>query len=108
VDYIHEAVNIIINGKDSCMAVKSAFEVATNDHRVKQILAADDQRSYQFLHDLISKAMDQGEIRADEDPALLADYFNSTWTGWYESYILHKDPVKIRRMAAYFIKQLSK
>jgi len=108
VDYIHEAVNIIVNGEDSCMAVKSAFEVATNDQRVKQILVADDQRSYQFLHDLISKAMDQGEIRADEDPALLADYFNSTWTGWYESYILHKDPVKIRRMAAYFIKQLSK
>lgn len=108
VDYIHEAVNIIINGEDSCMAVKSAFEVATNDERVKQILVADDQRSYQFLHDLIKKAMDKGEIRNDEDPALLADYFNSTWTGWYESYILHKDPVKIKRMAEYFIKQLTK
>ena len=108
VDYIHEAVNIIINGADSCMAVKSAFEVATNDERVKQILVADDQRSYQFLYDLIKKAMDKGEIRNDEDPALLADYFNSTWTGWYESYILHKDPVKIKRMAEYFIKQLTK
>jgi TetR/AcrR family transcriptional repressor of nem operon len=108
VDYIHEAVNIIINGEDSCMAVKSAFEVATNDERVKQILIADDQRSYQFLHNLIKKAMDKGEIRNDEDPALLADYFNSTWTGWYESYILHKDPVKIKRMAEYFIKQLTK
>ncbi|MGF7076117.1 TetR/AcrR family transcriptional regulator [Mucilaginibacter sp. 3215] len=108
VDYIHEAVNVIINGEDSCMAVKSAFEVATNDARVKQILAADDQRSYQFLHDLLRRAMDNGEIRNDEDPALLADYFNSTWTGWYESFILHKDPVKIRRMAEYFIKQLTK
>ena len=108
VDYIHEAVNVIINGEDSCMAVKSAFEVATNDERIKQILVADDQRSYQFLYDLIRKAMDKGEIRDEEDPALLADYFNSTWTGWYESYILHKDPVKIKRMAEYFIKQLTK
>lgn len=108
VDYIHEAVNIIIKGEDSCMAVKTAFEVATNDERVKQILVADDQRSYLFLHDLISNAMAKGEIRNDEDPALLADYFNSTWTGWYESYILHKDPVKIKRMAEYFIKQLTK
>ncbi|WP_295769159.1 TetR/AcrR family transcriptional regulator [uncultured Mucilaginibacter sp.] len=107
-DYIHEAVSIIINGEDSCMAVKTAFEVATNDERVKQILAADDQRSNQFLYDLIKKAMDAGEIKNDEDPALLADYFNSTWTGWYESYILHKDSVKIKRMAAYFIKQLTK
>lgn len=107
-DYIHEAVNIIINGEYSCMAVKSAFEVATNDERVKKILAADDQRSYQFLHDLIKKAMDKGEIRDDEDPALIADYFNSTWTGWYESFILHGDPIKIKRMAEYFIKQLTK
>jgi TetR/AcrR family transcriptional repressor of nem operon len=108
VDYIHEAVNVIISGECSCMAVKSAFEVATNDERVKQILAADDQRSYQFLYDLIKNSMDQGEIRADEDPALLADYFNSIWTGWYESFILHRDPLKIKRMAEYFIKQLTK
>ncbi|WP_158827712.1 TetR/AcrR family transcriptional regulator [Mucilaginibacter lacusdianchii] len=108
VDYIHEAVNIIINGEDSCMAVKSAFEVATNDQRIKDILKADSDRAYQFLYNLIQNAMKQGEIRADEDPALLADYFNSTWTGWYESYILHKDPIKIKRMAQYFIKQLSR
>jgi len=44
----------------------------------------------------------------EEDPELLADYFNSTWTGWNESYILHKDPVKIKKMAQYFIKQISK
>ncbi|PWK77364.1 TetR family transcriptional regulator [Mucilaginibacter oryzae] len=108
VDYIHEAVNVIINGESSCMAVKTAFEVATNDERVKQILVADDQRAYNFLHDLIKNAMEEGEIRDDEDPALLADYFNSTWTGWYESFILHQDPVKIKRMAEYFIKQLTK
>jgi TetR/AcrR family transcriptional repressor of nem operon len=108
VDYIHEAVGVIINGEDSCMAVKSAFEVATNDQRINNILKADNDRAYQFLYNLIKNAMDGGEIRADEDPALLADYFNSTWTGWYESYILHKDPIKIKRMAEYFIKQLSK
>jgi TetR/AcrR family transcriptional repressor of nem operon len=108
VDYIHEAVSVIINGEDSCMAVKSAFEVATNDQRVKDILIADNQQAYQFLHNLIKNAMEQGEIRSEEDPSLLADYFNSTWTGWYESYILHRDPIKIKRMAEYFIKQLSK
>lgn len=108
VDYIHEAVDVIINGEDSCMAVKSAFEVATNDQRVKEILKKDSENAYNFLFNLIQKAMNEGEISNDEDPVLLADYFNSTWTGWYESYILHKDPIKIKRMAEYFIKQLSK
>lgn len=108
VNYIHDAVAVIINNEDSCMAVKSAFEVGGNDQRVAAILKADSDRAYEFLRSLIAQAMDKDEIKADEDPALLADYFNSTWTGWYESYILHKDPIKIQRMAQYFIKQLAK
>ncbi len=108
INYVHDAVNVIINGDKSCMAVKTAFEVATSDQRVKDILKADSDNAYEFLYTLIKKAMDQGEIATTEDPDLLADYFISTWTGWYESYILHKDPVKIQKMAQYFIKQLSK
>jgi len=107
VKYIHDAVQVIISGDNSCMAVKTAFEVATNDQRIKDILKADSDSTYQFLYSLIKKAMDEGEISTEEDPELLADYFISTWTGWYESYILHKDSVKIERMAQYFIKQLS-
>jgi TetR/AcrR family transcriptional repressor of nem operon len=105
-NYIDDAVTVIINGDHSCMAVKTAFEVATNDQRVKDILKDDSDYAYQFLHSLIKRAMEQGDISADEDPELLADYFISTWTGWYESYILHKDPVKIKKMAQYFIKQM--
>ncbi|MBE9583204.1 TetR/AcrR family transcriptional regulator [Mucilaginibacter sp. JRF] len=108
VNYINDAVSVIINGDNSCMAVKSAFEVATNDQRVKDILKADSDYAYQFLYSLIKDAMDQGEISTDEDPELLADYFISTWTGWYESYILHKDGNKIKKMAQFFIKQISK
>jgi TetR/AcrR family transcriptional regulator, transcriptional repressor for nem operon len=106
--YINDAVKVIINEENSCMAVKSAFEVATNDQRVKDILKADCDYAYQFLYQLMKKAMEQGEIVTDEDPELLADYFISTWTGWHESYILHKNPGKIKKMAQYFIKQLSK
>ena len=108
VKYIHDAVDVIISGNNSCMAVKTAFEVANNDQRVKDILKEDSDYAYAFLYSLIKKAMDQGEIATEENPELLADYFISTWTGWYESYILHHDPIKIRNMARYFIKQLSK
>lgn len=108
VNYINDAVAVIINGDRSCMAVKTAFEVATNDPRIKEILKADSDYAYQFLFTQIKKAIEQGEISDEEDPELLADYFISTWTGWYESYILHKDPIKIKKMAQYFIKQLSR
>lgn len=108
VNYINDAVAVIISGENSCMAVKTAFEVGSNDKRIKDILKANSDYAYQFLYTLIRKAMKQGEISDEEEPELLADYFISTWTGWYESYILHKDPNKIRKMARYFIKQISK
>ncbi|BAV05307.1 transcriptional regulator, TetR family [Filimonas lacunae] len=108
INYINDAVKVIINGEESCMAIKAAFEVGPNDERIKDILKADNDYSYQFLYKLIKAAMDQGEIASDEDPKLLADYFNSTWIGWNESFILHRDPAKIKKMAQYFIKQLTK
>lgn len=108
IEYINDAVDVIISGDNSCMAVKTAFEVATNDQRVKDILKEDSDSAYQFLYSLIKKAIEHGEISPEEDAEVLADYFISTWTGWYESYILHKDPIKIRKMAQYFIKQISK
>jgi TetR/AcrR family transcriptional repressor of nem operon len=107
VKYINEAVTEIITGVNTCMAVKTTFEVATNDQRVKDILKADGDFAYQFLYSLIAKAMEQGEISKEEDPQLLADYFISVWIGWNESFILYKDPVKIKKMAQYFIKQIS-
>jgi len=108
VNYINDAVTAIIDGTNSCMAIKSTFEVATTDKRVKDILKADSDNNYQFIRTLITKAIKENEIPKGEDAELLADYFISVWTGWYELYILHKDPVKIRKMAQYFIRQISR
>lgn len=108
VDYINDAVNVILSEANGCMAVKTAFELGGNDNRVKDILKADSDFNYQFLCSTIKKAKEHGEISPEEDPELLADYFISMWIGWYESYILHKDPAKINKMAKYFIKHLSK
>lgn len=108
IQYINDSVDVIISGEKSCMAVKTAFEVATNDPRIKDILVADSDSAYQFVYQNIKKAIKQGEISSDEDAEMLADFFISTWTGWNESFILHGDPTKIQKMARYFIKQLSK
>ncbi|MEG9439036.1 hypothetical protein JAO29_23115 [Edaphobacter sp. HDX4] len=63
---------------------------------------------YRLLCLLITRAMEAGKIRAEEDPELLTDYFINTYIGWHESFILDRDPSKIKRMAEYFVKQLSR
>jgi len=107
INFIEDAVAVIING-DSCLAINTAFEIAATDNDIQDILKADNDAVQDFLISMLTKAIEQGEISNDEEPELLADYFISTWTGWYESYILHKDPIKIKRMAQYFIKQISR
>jgi TetR/AcrR family transcriptional regulator, transcriptional repressor for nem operon len=107
IDYINDSVTEIVESDHSCMTVKSAFEVATDDPKVKELIKEDSISGYKFITTHLAKAIEQGEIQKGEDPELLADYFISTWIGWNESYILYKDPIKIKRMAQYFIRQLS-
>ncbi|WP_446743656.1 TetR/AcrR family transcriptional regulator [Silvibacterium acidisoli] len=105
--FLDDAVTNVITGERSCLAIKAAFEVAGEDERIKSILKDDEDAMYRFLRSLLAKAMKQGEIRK-EDPELITDYLLSAYTGWHESFILHRDPVKIQRMARYVLKQLSR
>lgn len=104
--FIHDAVTNITAGQHSCLAIKTAFEVATDDHRIKAILQADGDAMYRFLCSLLASAMSKGEIRK-EDPELLTDYLLSVYTGWHESFILNRDAAKIQRMGEYLLAQLS-
>jgi TetR/AcrR family transcriptional regulator, transcriptional repressor for nem operon len=108
VKFVNDAATEITRGTSSCMAIKAAFEVASEDKRVQDILKADSDTGYRFLCSLITRAIAQGEISEEDDPKLLTDYFISTYIGWHDSYILHRDPVKIRKMAQYFVKQISR
>jgi len=107
ISFINDVADIIINGDDSCMAIKTAFEIANKDKSIQAILKVDSDFTHDFVLSLITKARGLGEIKKDEDPEMLTDYFISVITGWYESYILHQDPIRIRKMAQYLITQVS-
>jgi TetR/AcrR family transcriptional repressor of nem operon len=106
INFINDAVTVIIEG-NSCMAVKTAFEIAADDKIVQDILKADNDFTHDFLRSLITQARQQGELTGDGDPETLTDYLISIYTGWYESYIIHQDPIRIKKMGQYLINQIS-
>ena len=108
VKFVNDAVTEITSGTSSCMAIKAAFEVASEDKRVQDILKADSDAGYRFFCSLLTRAMAQGQISDEEEPELLTDYFISAYIGWHESFILHQDAAKIKKMAQYFVKQISR
>jgi TetR/AcrR family transcriptional repressor of nem operon len=107
INYINDAVNSILYNNDSCLAIKTTFEVAASDPDVQAVLKEDNDFTHKFLLDLINRAIQAKEIDADTDAETLTDFIIMMFTGWHESYILHKNPIKIKKMAKYLISQIS-
>lgn len=108
ISFINDAVNTILYSSNSCLAIKTTFELAAKDKDVQDLLRKDSDFTHEFLMQLVKKAMDQDEIEVSTDPETLTDYIINAFTGWHESYILHQNPLKIKKMAKYLITQISK
>ncbi len=106
ISFINASANTIVYSDNSCLAIKTTFEVAASDPDVQAVLREDNEFTHKFLSDLIRKAIELKELDEDTDGDTMTDFIINTFTGWHESYILHKDPIKIMRMAKYLIAQV--
>jgi TetR/AcrR family transcriptional repressor of nem operon len=104
--FIEFSADVIASDGDSCMAIKTTFEIAADDADVQKILKADSDFTYNFLLDLLNKAIGQGEIPKDTDAGTMTDHIMCAFTGWHELYILQQDRQRILNMARLLIQQL--
>lgn len=108
VAFINDSVNTILYNSNSCLAIKTTFELAATDKDIQTILKNDSDFTHAFLLDLVQKAMAAREISPEEDAGMITEYILNAFTGWYESYILHQNASKIKNMAKYLIGHISK
>lgn len=106
--FINGAVKAILYSPNSCLAIKTTFEVAGTDPDLQAILREDYLFTHGLLAGLIRKAIEINELDADTDAGMLTDFILNNFTGWHESYIIHQDPIRIKKMAKYLITQISK
>ena len=104
--YINSSVHTITNEPNSCLAIKTTFEVATDDKEVQKIIKADNEFTYSLLIDLIRKAIAEKEIKETQSAEMLTDYIINHFTGWHESFIIHRDKTRINKMASFLIEQI--
>lgn len=105
--FINASVNTIIYGKNSCLAIKTTFEIANNDQSIQTILKADSDFTNSLILSLIKKAIVKGEISQNIDPEMLTDFIVSSFTGWHESFIINQDQKRIKKMEKFLISQIS-
>lgn len=105
-DIIRDKAAWVVDCDKGCLGVKTIFEIAPEDAEVRNILGINNEIYLEFLTELVQKAIDNGEINA-EDPSLIAEYIMTTFTGWKQAYILHGNPIKIKKMAEFLIKSIT-
>ena len=108
ITFINDSVNVILYSNNSCLAIKTTFELAADDKDVQAVLKADHDFTYGFIFDLVTRAMEKGEIKADQDADMLTESIVNAFTGWHESYIINRNAAKIKKMAKYLIEQITK
>jgi TetR/AcrR family transcriptional repressor of nem operon len=104
--FINTSADAITNEPHSCLTIKTTFEVAISDESVQRVIKADNDFTYDLLIDLINKAIELKEIRISNDAEMLTDYVINQFTGWHESFIIHKDKARIKKMAEFLIWQI--
>lgn len=104
--YINNAMFAITSEPNSCLAIKTTFEVATADPEVQKVIKADSDFTYNLLIKLVQEAIDRKEINVTNDAAMLTDYIINHFSGWHESFIIHQDKARIKKMAVFLIQQI--
>lgn len=98
----------VVDCEKGCLGIKTIFEIAPEDVEVRKVLSKTNEIYIEFMTNLIQKAIDDKELDGSEDAGLMAEYILNTFTGWKQAYILQRDPIKIKKMADYLIRNITK
>ncbi|AXP82155.1 HTH-type transcriptional repressor ComR [Mariniflexile rhizosphaerae] len=104
--FINGAVHSITNEPNSCLAIKTTFEMAIDDLEVQKILRSDSTFTYNLILGFVEKAIGNNEIKITNDAKMLTDYIINNFTGWHESFIINQDKKRIKKMAQFLIEVL--
>ncbi len=108
INLIKDKAHWIVDCEKGCLGMKTIFELAPDDNEVRKILKKTNDTYIDLLTEIIKDAIEVGEIDSSEDPNFLAEYIATSFTGWKQAYILHRDPIKIKKMSEYLIKTIQK
>ena len=105
---ITDKADWVVSCDKGCLAMKTIFEIAPQDVTFLGAMSKQNDIFIEFMTTIVQKAMDDGEMDDSEDAELMAEYIVTSFTGWKQSYILHKNPIKITKMSEFLIKNIFK
>jgi len=108
INIIKDKAAWIVDCEKGCLGIKTVFEIAPEDNEVRKQMSKNNEIFLQFLSEVVQKAIDDKELDDSEDAMLMAEYIMTSFTGWKQSYILDRNPIRIKKMSEYLIKQITR
>ncbi|GEC78854.1 TetR/AcrR family transcriptional regulator [Flavobacterium aquatile] len=108
INIITDKASWIVDCEKGCLGIKTVFEIAPEDNEVRKLMSQNNEIFLQFLAEVVQKAIDDKELDGSEDAILMAEYIMTSFTGWKQSYILDRNPIRIKKMSEYLIKQITR
>lgn len=105
---IKKAAVRTVEEERTCLGVKSTFELASVDEEVHAILKQNTTNLTVLLKDLLKKAQKAEEISSKRDPAMLANFVVSNFTGFWQAYLVYGDGELVQQQAEFLIKSIKK
>lgn len=97
IDYI-EAIST--ERDNSCLGIKSSFEVATEDKEIRALIKAGNDKTIALLQSLIKEAQVNGQINTERDADTMAHFIFNSFSGLRQSYIIYGNRKLVKKMAA--------
>lgn len=105
---IRKAAVRTIEEQRTCLGVKSTFELASADEEVHAILKENTTSLTALLKDLLKKAQKAEEISSKRDIGMLASFIVSSFTGFWQFYLVYGDGELVQQQAEFLIKSIKK
>lgn len=106
INIIRDKASWIVDCEKGCLGMKTIFEIAPEDLQVRNQMQKNNEIYLLFLSEVVQKAIDNKELDNDSDAKLIAEYIVTSFTGWKQSYILERNPIRIKKMSEFLIKTI--
>ncbi len=96
---IDHIVAISIGRKNSCLGIKTSFELAAQDKEIKAVIRAGHDKTTALIKSLIVEAQASGDIKSNRDSEAMAHFVFNSFAGFRQSFIIYGNKKLVGSMA---------
>ncbi|KIO78021.1 hypothetical protein TH53_06220 [Pedobacter lusitanus] len=100
---IRSVVEHTLKDDRNCLIVKSTFEVAGKNDDIRAIIVKHGKVLQEIFASLIRKAQQNGEIGTSKDPEVMAAFILSSFSGFWQQYILSGSREQVDKSVEFLI-----